>query len=44
MLWTNDVLVTAGRMYERAGFRLVKEEADHSFRHDLVGQNLELKL
>lgn len=38
-LWTNDVLVEARRIYERAGFTLDREERHHNFGHDLVGQD-----
>lgn len=38
VLWTNDVLVAARKIYEATGFRLVKDERHHSFGHDLVGQ------
>ena len=44
MLWTNDVLISARRIYEAAGFQLAEEEAHHSFGHDLVGQNWTLSL
>jgi DNA-binding MarR family transcriptional regulator/GNAT superfamily N-acetyltransferase len=38
VLWTNDVLVSARRIYEAQGFRLVRQERHHSFGKDLVGQ------
>ena len=38
MLWTNDILVAARRIYESAGFRMIEQTAHHSFGHDLVGQ------
>ncbi len=37
-LWTNDVLVAARRIYERAGFVCDRREPHHSFGHDLVGE------
>jgi len=43
-LWTNDILHGARRIYQRTGFRLVREQKHRSFGHDLVGQVWELQL
>lgn len=44
VLWTNDVLVAARRIYLASGFRLTGEEKHHSFGADLVGQTYEADL
>ena len=38
VLWTNDVLVSARRIYQAEGFQLIEEERHHSFGKDMVGQ------
>ena len=43
-VWPNDVLVSARRLYEAAGFVLIEEEHHRSFGKDLVGQTFKLKL
>jgi DNA-binding MarR family transcriptional regulator/N-acetylglutamate synthase-like GNAT family acetyltransferase len=44
MLWTHDILHSALRIYERAGFKRVAKEKHYSFGRDLVGQTWEKKV
>jgi GNAT superfamily N-acetyltransferase len=44
LLWTNDPLAAARRVYLRHGFRLIAEEPHRSFGADLVGQTYALEL
>lgn len=44
ILWTTSNLTAARKIYQRAGFELIEEEAMQSFGHDLVSQTWALDL
>jgi DNA-binding MarR family transcriptional regulator/GNAT superfamily N-acetyltransferase len=44
VLWTQSILTAAHRIYEKAGFHMVKQEPHHSFGYDLIAQIWELEL
>jgi DNA-binding MarR family transcriptional regulator/N-acetylglutamate synthase-like GNAT family acetyltransferase len=44
MLWTHDNLVPAVRIYQAAGFELIREERHNEFGHDVNGQIWEMGL
>lgn len=43
-LWTNDVLVAARRIYQQAGFQLVRSEPHRMFGPAIVGEDWDLTL
>ncbi|MGE5550626.1 MAG: GNAT family N-acetyltransferase [Bacteroidota bacterium] len=43
-LWTNSILLAARRIYEKAGFRLVKSEPSREYGQDLVWETWEKEL
>lgn len=44
ILWTNDVLTSARKIYEKTGFKLIKEEKHNTFGKTLNGQYWAKKL
>jgi DNA-binding MarR family transcriptional regulator/GNAT superfamily N-acetyltransferase len=43
-LWTNDVLLSARRVYQAAGLTCIAREPHHSFGQDLTGETWEMTL
>jgi DNA-binding MarR family transcriptional regulator/GNAT superfamily N-acetyltransferase len=43
-LWTQNILVSARHLYQKAGFRLVEEKANFQFGKDLISQTWDLDL
>ncbi|HZJ01706.1 MAG TPA: GNAT family N-acetyltransferase, partial [Gemmatimonadaceae bacterium] len=43
-LWTNDVLTSARKIYQAAGFRLIEEEQHSDWGKPLTSQTWELTL
>ena len=43
-LWTQSILTPARRIYQKAGFRRVREEPHTSFGRDLIGETWERAL
>ena len=44
VLWTQSILTAARKIYERAGFKLVKSEPNHAFGAELIAETWELEL
>lgn len=44
VLWTNDPLLDARRLYERAGFRLVEQGRHRAFGKTMTEQTWQLEL
>jgi DNA-binding MarR family transcriptional regulator/GNAT superfamily N-acetyltransferase len=44
VLWTQETLTAARRIYAAVGFRRTAQEPHHSFGHDLAGETWELEL
>jgi GNAT superfamily N-acetyltransferase len=43
-LWTNDVLTAARKIYQKAGFRIVHQEPNLEFGHNVISETWEIEL